>query len=207
MSSGKMDASMLSSGLETISNVSKIIASTTAQKMPETKTFQSYREGEKLDQPHNQTVEVKVGSEPQQKPIVLHEKKETHIHKPFPEGRELSERECEVEKLRLQLEAEAKKDELNFRMAKDDAYRKERRELEEQQRRDRERREAETRKSNRRFLIGAGILCGIAAGLGAYAIYTDSRRTYSSGLALPKPGEEMTVTYSKSPINAEGSVK
>ena len=202
MSNGKVDTNMVSNGLEILNNLSKVTANVTSPRTPERKT---YREGDKLDQPHNQTVEVKVGNpdQPAQKPMVVHEKKETHIHKPFPEGRELSERECEVEKLRLQLEYDAKKDDLAYRCQMEEARRKERREKDEIERKERERRYEESRKSSRRFYVFAGAALAGVLGLAAYGIYSDSRRSNCSRL----PVQQQPGIANPTAIEAEGTVK
>lgn len=193
-----MDASMLMKGLDAVNNLSKVAASaaTLANKPPKKEI---YKDGD-TNQPHNQTVEVKVGEQSAQKPIILHEKKETHVHKPFPESRELSERECEVEKMRLQLEADGKKDELAWRRemyANDRADRKER---EERERKERECRREKERKTNKRILIGSCIFGAALVGLAAYCRYSDSRDLRSGGLALQSPALNAA-------INAEGTVK
>ena len=200
MANGKIDAAMVSNGLELINNLSKVTANVTTPKAPDQKT---YREGDKFDQPHSQTVEVKVGNPDQTapKPVVVHEKKETHIHKPFPEGRQLTTEECEVEKLRIQLEYEAKKDNLAYLAKMDEERNKARREREAEERKERERRREENKKSNRKLLIfGGAVLAGLV-GVTAYGIYTDSRRSCGSRLALQQPSTQVNA------IPVEGSVK
>ena len=197
MSTGKMDPNVLNNGLEALSNMSKIAANLSNRPAGDRKT---YREGDSTNQPHNQTVEVKVGSEESRKPVVVHEKKETHIHKPFPDSRNLTTEECEVEKMRIQLEFDDKQAEREFRMKQEEEARKERREREEYARRERERKREEDKKFGRRLGIGAAIAGAAFLGLTAYGIYSDSRRTGSTRLALPKPEVNLT-------IGAEGTVK
>ena len=170
----------------------------------------SYREGDSTNQPHNQTVEVKVGEQNAQKPLIIHEKKETHIHKPFPDNRELSEKECEVETLRLNLEAQAKKDEIEYRRWVEEEYRKERRERDQYQRRQRELKEQENKKFTRRVLIWTGVACAVGLGLGAYSMYTDSRRSSAGRLFISTPQQPITPVTPVTPvnpINVEGDVK
>lgn len=197
-----MDANMIGTGLEMLNNMSKVAANVSS-KQPEKK---SYKEGDNLNQPHNQTVEVKVGQDQPNKPVIVHEKKETHVHKPFPEGRELSERECEVEKLRLQLEYDAKKDDLTYRVQMEETRRKERREADEYARKERERRHEENRKATRKLWIAAGIGFAGLVGLAAYNIYTSSRIPGGSGFSVCQP-KKMTTLPEASTIPAEGIVK
>lgn len=197
-----MDSKMISKGLEAFNNATRLAANITTPKSEERKTNQSYREGDKLDQPHNQTVEVKVGSEQQTKPVIVHEKKETHVHKPYPDGRELSEKECDVERLRISSAHEEVMAELEFRRWQAEQDRKDRKEREERARRDRETREARDKKFGRRLLIGSGICAAIGLGLYAYDRYTYSRRVGSSRLAIPAPKAELSIG-----VEAEGSVE
>ena len=192
MANGKMDASMLLTGLEAINNVTKI-----ADRVSKPVEKKTYREGDSTNQPHSQTVEVKVGSEQANKPVVVHEKKETHIHKPFPEGRELSERECEVEKMRLQLEADDKKEERELIRWREEEYRRERKEREERDRKERERRREDENRFNRRFAIGACVVGAVAVGCLAYSFYSDFRNPSGGRLAVP----------AQKAIEAEGTVK
>lgn len=197
MSNAKMDANTIGKGLELVNNMSKLAANLSSDRKPqEKKPFK-----EDFNQPHNQTVEVKVGSEQQQKPVIVHEKKETHIHKPFPEGRSLTTEECEVEKMRIQTEVEDKKAEREYRMWLEEQNRKERKEREEYVRRERERRRQEDKKFVKRLGIAAGICTAIGVGLYAYNCYTGSRNFAGSRLAIPAPQPVNTT------IDAEGTVK
>ena len=200
MANGKMDASTLIKGLEAVNNMSKLAANLTTKEKETPIEKRSFKEGDKTNQPHTQTVEVKVGEQGNQKPYIVHEKKETHIHKPFPDSRELSEKECEVETLRLKLDAEAKMAELDFRRWQAEEDRKERREREENAKKERDRKRAEDKKFMRRMLIGTGIAGAIGLGLVGYSMYADSRRSSSRRLAVPAPQTTLT-------IEAEGSVE
>ena len=175
-----MDTNFLNNGMETLNNISKLAANVSAKK--EQKADENM-----TNQPHSQTVEVKVGDTDGRKPVVLKEKTETHIHKVFPDNRELNEKECEIEKIRLANEHELQMRELDYRIRTEEEYRKERREREEYARRERERRQA----SERRFwrVVGIGAGCAAVAGLGyaAYTLYTDSRRSRNHGISLGKP--------------------
>ena len=198
MANGKVDSNMISNGLEVVSNLTKIAANASTQKPNENKI---YKDGD-TNQPHNQTVEVKDGNPDQQppKPVVLQEKKETHIHKPFPEGRSLTTEECEVEKLRIKLEYDAKKDNLEYLAKMDEERNKMRREKEAYERKERELRREENKKSNRRLLIFGGVVLAGLVGVAAYSKYTDSRCADSSRLAIQPP----TGVHA---IPVEGSVK
>ena len=195
----KMDAATFGKGIELVNNMTKLATNLSSDKpRAEKKTF---KEGDSTSQPHNQTVEVKVGAEQPQKPYVIHEKKETHIHKPFPEGRELSKQECEVETLRLQLDAEDKKAEREYRMWLEEENRKERKEREEYARRERERKRQEDKKFAKRMFIGMGIAGAIGLGIAGYDYYTSTLRSAGRRLVIP------AQTQVTPPIKTEGSVE
>ena len=196
MANSKVDAaSVLMNGIEMVNNASKVAANL-SKRPPEKKT---YNEGDTTNQPHTQTVEVKVGEQGTPKPVVVHEKKETHIHKPYPDSRNLTKEECEVETLRIKLEAEDKKAEREYRMWLEEKYREERREREENARKERDRRREEDKKFARRVFICAGIAGAIGVGCYAYSCYTSSRRSASCGLVLP--------ASKAATIEADGAVK
>lgn len=198
-----IDMNMLSKGVETVMNISKVASNLSEKKTVVTEEPRYLKEGDTAtNQPHTQTVEVKVGEAVSQpaKPYVLKEKHETHIHKAFPEGRELSERECEVEKLRLEYEQEFRLKELNHRIEQETIERNERREREEYARKELERRREENRRFSRNATIVAGIFgTALLGGLG-YSIYRDSRNDRISRYSLPKPAGAVT-------LNGEGTVK
>lgn len=192
------NANTLSKSLELANNMTKLAANLSSGK-PKHETKKS---AENTNQPHTQTVEVKVGEQGQQKPVVVHEKKETHIHKPYPDNRNLTTEECEVEKLRIQTEADDKRAEREYRMWLEEQNRAERKERQEYERRERDRKRAEDKKFYRRLGIGAGILAAVGVGCYAYSCYTDSRRPASPRLAIPAPQVNTDAT-----INAEGTVE
>jgi cation transport ATPase len=131
----------------------------------------------------------------------VHEKKETHVHKPYPDSRNLTEEECKVETLRIQAAHEEAMAEIEYRRWLEDENRKERREREEQLRKERERKAEENKKSNKKLAIFAGAFCAGLLGLTAYGIYTDSRRPSTRRLAF-LPAQNVTT-----PISTEGSVE
>ena len=194
-----VDATVLMKGLETMSNVSKIAANLSDKPRGDKKT---YNEGDSTNQPHNQTVEVKVGDQGERKPVVVHEKKETHIHKPFPDSRSLTTEECEVEKLRIEKEALAKQAELDYRKWHAEFEQAERKEREAYARKERERKHEEDKKFFRRFLIGAGIIGAASVVYIGYDIYTSSRNSSSRRLGIPAPQSSLSAS-----IEAEGTVK
>lgn len=183
-----LDANTIKNGAETLKNVSRIAANLTnpAQNHPQEKKL------ENMNQPHTQTVEVKVGdTNPQQKPQVVHEKKETHIHKAFPDQRELTERECQVKELELRNEHEYRMQELKFRMLIDEQDRRDRKERE-------ERRRAQERRFARNMGIGFTVAGIVAVGCIAADFYTNTWLPKHGGMALPAQQVE---------ISGEGTVK
>lgn len=193
-----MDQDNLNKVMEIASNASKVAANLTngSKHQPQEKKVQ-----ENMNQPHTQTVEVKVGEQGNsQKPMILKEKSETHIHKTFPDNRELNEKECEIEKLRLQNEHELKMKELEFRMRQEEENRRERKERIEYERKEAERRREKDRKFMRRLGIGAAVLAVAGVGISAFDIYTNSRNPAGKRVAV---GEPQAVTLAPE----EGSVK
>lgn len=187
-----IDNDMINKGLETAKNVSKFVANITDSK-PQQRPPQEKKQ-ENLNQPHNQTVEVKVGdAHPgNPKPTVIREKNETHVHKVYPDQRELSDRECDVETLRIQTEHERKMRELSFRMEMEMENRRERKEREEYERKERERRRERDRKFTRNMCIGIGAAGLIAVGCAAFDFYTNSRNSANRGVALQQPRPAVT---------------
>lgn len=195
-----MDTEFVGKCLDMANNVSKL-ANTVANKK-ETKQMEKQEE-QAMSNPHNQTVEVKVGNPDEaKKPIIVKEKTEQHIHKVFPDNRELTENECEIEKLRLENEHELKMKELEFRIQQEEENRRERREREEYARRERERRQESDKKFFRRMGIGIGVGAVALVGLAAYDIYTDPRRVKGNGIHL-RIGKGVT----EQPVQADGEVK
>ena len=69
-----MDSDFINKGMETMSNLSKLAANVTSKN-----TAPKEEKKEDMNQPHNQTVEVKVGDPGEnRKPMILKEKNETH---------------------------------------------------------------------------------------------------------------------------------
>ena len=196
-----MDTDFIGKVMDTVSNTSKLAANLSEKtKAPKQQVEQSSSEN---NQPHNQTVEVKVGETDQKRPMILKEKKETHIHKVFPDNRELNERECEIEKIRLTNEHELKMKELEFRIEQEQALRAERREREEYARREYERKREKEEKFNHRMGIGLGCLGLAGFGYAAYTLYTDSRRAKGHRVALGKPGSAQV----NASVEVEGTVE
>lgn len=194
-----LNSNTFNSTMETLKNATKLAANLTdsnkQKQLPEKKT-------ENMNQPHTQTVEVKVGEQnPVQKPTIIKEKSETHVHKVFPDNRELSEKECAVRELELKQDHEYKMKELDFRMAMEEQYRKERKEREEYERKERERRREKDRKFARNLGIFMGAVGAAALGFAAYDFYTSSRGAQGRKLALREPKVEIQLTPD------EGSVK
>lgn len=195
-----MDQNFINNSMETVKNISKLAANVSGNSG---NNGQQQKRSDNLNQAHNQTVEVKLG-EPAEytKPLVLHEKKETHIHKPFPEGRALSDQECEIEKLRLENEHELKMKELNFRIAQEEYAREDRREREARERKDKEARRERERKFNRRLGIGLAAVGVVGLGCIGWDLYTNSRRNTGNKLGIREPAGNTGITLNPD----EGSV-
>lgn len=189
-----LDPNIINKGVETMKNISKVAANLTDNK-PQKPAEQK---PEQMNQPHTQTVEVKVGeTTPQQKPTIIKEKSETHVHKVFPDQRELSERECAVRELELKFDHELKMREQALREEIEMQNLKDRREREEYERKERERRRERDRKSTRNFCIFLGAMGVAAMGFAAYDFYTGSRNAPRIKLAL----------RSDNPVETEGTVE
>ena len=217
-----IDPSVFNKSLETINTAGKIVANLTDPKRPQSQPNNPPPKGgdkSSNNQPHTQTVEVKVGDpENRNKPMVIHEKKEEHIHKTYPDDRAMSKEECEVEKLRIQTAHENAKEDREFRLQMDERDRKERRERDEYERRRREEAAAAKKKSDRRFWICASLFGAAFLGATGYFIYDDYRNSRITGLPVQEPITSLKIKYgnksnpnkpakSSKPILAEGSVK
>jgi len=195
-----MESNMINNLMEATKNVTRIAANVTSNVggKPQQKPAQE-KKTETTNQPHNQTVEVKLGNTdgiPK-----LHEKKETHIHKVFPDGRELSERECEVEKLRLKQESDLRNRELDFNFMVEEHVRADRKEREEYERKERKEREERNRRRNRNIIIG----CSAAVVVGAatyYAVdrYLSSRYSGHNMLAAKSPETPVALNAGESSV-------
>lgn len=185
-----LNTNTLNNLAETAKNVSRIANNLTEkpkQNPPEKKT-------ENMNQPHTQTVEVKVGEQaPASKPTIIKEKSETHVHKVFPDNRELNDRECAVRELELKQDHEYKMKELEYRMMLEEQNRKERKEREEYDRKERERRREKDRKFARNSCIFMGTVGAVALGFAAYDLYTSSRGAQNRKLALGEPKVEIKL--------------
>lgn len=215
-----IDPNVFGKALDTVNTFGKIAANVTdPKKTQQNNPPQPKPDKNQTNQPHTQTVEVKVGNPDQkeQKPMVVHEKKETHVHKTYPDGRNLTKEECEVEKMRIQIAHENAKEERDYNLLLERERREERKEREDYERRERDRKREDKRKSDRRFAIILGV-AGTAAlvGLG-YSLYSDYRSAHTAGLSLPEPQVALDITKEPSkpvkvklpnkPIKAEGTVK
>ena len=209
-----MDVNVFGKALDAVNTVGKVAENLTSNKKQQAQNPpQPKPEKSNTNQPHTQTVEVKVGDpDRKEKPVVVHEKNETHVHKAYPDGRALSKDECEVEKIRINTAFENNKEEREYQLTLERERRAERREREEYERNERDRRNAERKKSDRRFWTVMGIFTAAAVvGIG-YCVYTDYRASRAAGLPVPEPKISVSVTKpSKSnpqkPIKAEGTVK
>ncbi len=192
-----LDSNAVNNGIQTMKNLTQVAANLTKEHKPQ----QEKPKQENTNQPHTQTVEVKVGEQtPASKPIIVKEKPETHVHKYFPDNRELSDRECGVREMELKQEHEYKMRELDHRIMLDAQARQDRKEREERAEKDRERRRERDRRAMRNICIGVGAVCVVAAGVAAYNLYTDSRGTGGRRLFIP-------ASHKVTPIQAEGEVK
>ena len=192
-----LNTNTINNGAETLKNLSKLAANLTTDKPKQ--NLPQEKKTENMNQPHTQTVEVKVGEQnPQPKPTIIKEKSETHVHKVFPDQRELNDRECAVRELELKNDHEYKMAELRFRMDTEDQNRKERKEREERYEKERERRREKDRKFARNVCIGMGAVFIVAAGVAIYDSYTHSGRAGCKRVAISAP---------EAPVTAEGTVK
>jgi len=202
-----MNTNDLQKGLETVNNITKIFSNVTdPNKNPPEKKSQ-YKGGDSTNQPHTQTVEVKVGDQgnDNKKPVILKEKTETHIHKHFPDNRALSPEECEIEKMRLTLEYQEKDKEREHQIFLDNRAREEAKEAEEKARERFEKEEERRKKRDKRMLIVGSILAGVGLVGTGYYLYTDSRRNRAAESAL-RQQERMRLEVPKM-IETEGEVK
>jgi hypothetical protein len=212
-----MDANVFGKALDAVNTMGKVAANLTENKKQSAPQNNPPKQDKtNTNQPHTQTVEVKVGDpDRKEKPVVVHEKNETHVHKAYPDGRALSKDECEVEKIRINTAHENNKEEREYQLTLERERRAERREREEYERGERERRLAEKKKSDRRFWTIFGIFAAASmVGIG-YCLYTDYRTSRAAGLPVPEPKISVSVTKQTSPvktrpskpIKAEGTVK
>ena len=194
-----LDSNAVNNGIQMMKNVTQVAANLTKEhKPPQEKPKQ-----ETTNQPHTQTVEVKVGDQGNTpKPIIVKEKPETHVHKYFPDNRELSDRECDVREMELKQDHEYKMAELHFRMDMEAQARADRKEREARAEKERERRRERDRRAMRNICIGVGAVCVVAAGVAAYNLYTDSRGVGGRRLFIPAPAQDKVT-----PVPAEGEVK
>lgn len=194
-----VDSQTINNGIEIVKNLSKVAAAAGGGKQNNQQPKQEKKQ-ETTNQPHNQTVEVKVGDPGNaNRPMILKEKSETHVHKVFPDSRELSQNECAVRELELKNEHEYKMAELHFRMDCEVNARKERKEREERAEKERKERRERDRKFRRNACICMGAVGVVALGFAAYDLYTGSRNSGGSKLVISAPESKV--------IPAEGTVK
>jgi hypothetical protein len=199
-----MDANNMQKVVELGLNASKIAAnlSEAAKRDKQAPKPDNRPPKETTNQPHTQTVEVKVGDGGNNPPKVIKEKSETHIHKHYPDGREMSKDECDLERYRLDLEYRDKEAERQFRLLMEEHRRADQKERDDYARKMEEERKAEQKKTRRRNVIIGGILAGLGVGLTGYSVYTDFRNSQRDRLALPTQ-----KAAPKKLIKGEGSVK
>ena len=210
-----MDSRDIQKGVETLANLSKLAANISTPKQPQNppQDKKTYKGGDSTNQPHTQTVEVKLGDQSgeNKKPIIVKEKTETHIHKHYPDNRALSPEECEVEKLRINMEYAEKDKERAHQILMDDRAAKERERQEElekiraeKEREERAEREEKRRKREKRLLIYGAIVGGIGLVGTGYYLYTDSRRSRNLEMALRTKQPTVNIP---DVISGEGEVK
>ena len=195
-----MDLSL--SAAKTAANLSEMAKRDKAQKQQQ----DNGPKKESTNQPHNQTVEVKVGELGQggnTAPKIIREKTEQHIHKHFPENREMSKDECDLERYRLELDYKDREAERNFRLLMEQNRRNDQKERDEYAHKLDAERKAEIQKTRKRNRIIGGILVGCGLGIAGYCLYSDFRNNQCSGLAIPAPKPPKKMT----PLKGEGSVK
>ena len=205
----KLDPNVFTKSLDAINTAGKIVANLTDPKKPQQPANLPQPKPNNNNQPHTQTVEVKVGNPDGQKdkPVILHEKKETHVHKAYPDGRALSKDECEVEKLRIQTAHENMKEEREYNREMESYRREERREREEYERAEKERAREERKRRERKGTIICTTLGLAALAAGVYCVYTDYRNTRNPKLPVSTPEVTVNIPNKSKPIKAEGTVK
>ena len=183
--------------INTAKNVSQIAANLTKQhEKPQEKKEENF------NQPHTQTVEVKVGEQnpASVKPMIIKEKQPVvHEHKVFPDNRELSQRECEVRELEVKQDHEYRMKALDYRMQMEEQARRDRKEREEKYEKERERRRERDRRVARTCGIVVGTACLCAVGYVAYSLYTDYHNPANRRVAI-------SSTEAVNAVPAEGSV-
>ncbi len=190
-----LDSNTINKGMEIVKNISQMGANITKEQKQQPQP----QKPDNFNQPHTQTVEVKVNEpNPGQKPMIIEKKPETHVHKVFPESRELNERECSVREMELKNEHEYKMRELDWRIRMEEENRRERKAREEYERQRREK-DRKTARNIGICMVGAGV---VAAGVAAYYLYSDPRGTARRRVALSAP---QSVT--PAPVPAEGTVE
>jgi len=203
----KVDGNMLQKGLETMANVTKIASNVTEKKKNEWKEPRNennnFRGGNTTQQPHNQTVEVKV--EAGNKDVAPEKQKpETHIHKVFPDNRPLTPEECKLEELWIKLEQQNKEEDRKYRMMVEERAYRDRKEQLEYERKERE--EEKKQMAKRRkvcYIIGGSIGVALLVLIAAdwYSSDRNSQAGRNSVQSLP------ASTESNVNIQAEGSVE
>ena len=201
-----VNSNMIQKGLETIANATKVAANVTEgnKKAKENKPHDNQKGGNQTNQPHNQTVEVKVGQEhwPLPAPQIIEKKPETHIHKTYPDNRALTADECKLEEMRIKFEQENKVEERKYRMIVEERAYKERKEKLEYERKQAEERKREMAKKRKiRNLVGGAIGVGLF-GLIAYNWYTSNRNPAVGGNSVQSLPEGQGNA-----ISGEGSVE
>lgn len=199
----KINGETVNKALEAIANVSKTTANLTEGDKKQKKEKQSYsnRGGDTNNQQHQQMVEVHVGEAKEQpKPVVIHEKPETHIHKHFPDNRALTKDECDLEELRIKYQFEEEERKRAFQREQEQIERAERKERETYERQERIKREEERRKARKIRNVVAGAIGAALLGYIGYSFYSDSRSGAHHRLNLGA-GEPVTS------IPAEGNVE
>lgn len=197
----EIGAETMNKAIEMVANVAKTTANLTETEKKGKREKNSWQNkgGDTNNQQHQQTVEVHVGEQKeQQKPMIIKEKPETHIHKHFPDNRALTKEECDLEQIRIKLDFEEKERERAFRREMNMIDRTDRKEREERERIERLRKEEEQKKRRKARNIAAGIIGTAMLGCLGYAFYTDFRDNQTRrNAALPEG----------SVLNVEGKVE
>ena len=149
----------------------------------------------------NQTVQIQISDKEKEtadkKPVIIREKPETHIHHDFPEGRALTDKECELSLKKAEMENRLKEKEMEYQSYREDQERHDRLIHEEQERKERE--ERRIRNEKRAKVRGIVVACLAALGIGVigYSVYKDSKNG----------GGNATIHFSTNPVQGEGKVE
>ena len=175
----EINTNVVSDALKTAANVTEFLNKRTEKEKEDAAleaTDNSYTNTN--TQPQHQVVQVQLGDPNAPKtpvvPPVVKKKKETHIHREFPEDRAMTDAECSLALEKAKMEHELKVKEMEYRKAKEEQDRKDRLEREARMREERERHEKERKEQEERenkflgkvfkWLCGSAVCASVIGG-------------------------------------------